>query len=199
MILASLFALVAALFASVGQGGGPGYVALMGLFGFAPDAIKPVALALTMLVAGIGVIRFHRAGLLVTRDWLPYAVLGVPCAVIGGTIALPPDTFRFVLAAILAAAALQMARSALRAAAMDQAAAPPPYAMAVPVGGVIGLAAGITGISTAEEIFPFAGGEPIFSQGKVVGAIGVTGTANADEAIAHAGALALDGKAPDGK
>ena len=52
---------------------------------------------------------------------------------------------------------------------------------------------------TAEEIFPFAGGEPIFFQGKVVGAIGVTGTANADEAVAHAGALALDGKAPDGK
>jgi glc operon protein GlcG len=59
--------------------------------------------------------------------------------------------------------------------------------------------AGITGITDAEEIFPFAGGEPIFFQGKVVGAIGVTGTANADEAIAHAGALALDGKAPGGK
>jgi len=59
--------------------------------------------------------------------------------------------------------------------------------------------AGITGITDAEEIFPFAGGEPIFFQGKVVGAIGVTGTANADEAIAHAGAIALDGKTPDGK
>ncbi len=60
-------------------------------------------------------------------------------------------------------------------------------------------AAGMTGIATAEEIFPFAGGEPIFAQGKVVGAIGVTGTADADEAVAHAGALALDGKTPDGK
>ena len=59
--------------------------------------------------------------------------------------------------------------------------------------------AGVTGITAADEIFPFAGGEPIFWQGKVVGAIGVTGTANADEAIAHAGAVALDGKAPDAK
>ena len=58
---------------------------------------------------------------------------------------------------------------------------------------------GITGITAAEEIFPFAGGEPIFFQGKVVGAIGVTGTANADEAVAHAGALALDGKMPGDK
>ena len=60
-------------------------------------------------------------------------------------------------------------------------------------------AAGQTGIAAAEEIFPFAGGEPIFAQGKVVGAIGVTGTVDADEAVAHAGALALDGKAPDAK
>jgi uncharacterized protein GlcG (DUF336 family) len=60
-------------------------------------------------------------------------------------------------------------------------------------------AAGITGIIAAEEIFPFGGGEPIFWQGKVVGGIGVTGGDGFDEAIAHAGALALDGKAPDGK
>jgi glc operon protein GlcG len=59
--------------------------------------------------------------------------------------------------------------------------------------------AGITGITAAEEIFPFAGGEPIFFQGKVVGAIGVTGTANADEDVAHAGALSLDGKMPGAK
>jgi hypothetical protein len=146
MILTFLFALVAVLFASVGQGGAPGYVAIMGLFGFAPHAIKPVALALTMLVAGIGVFRFWRMGLLVTRDWLPFAVLGVPCAVVGGMINLPADSFRIVLAVILAAAAFQMARSGLRAAAMDEAAVPPPIAVAVPVGGVVGLAAGITGI-----------------------------------------------------
>ena len=59
--------------------------------------------------------------------------------------------------------------------------------------------AGITGITAADEIFPFGGGEPIFWQGKVVGAIGVTGTVGFDQAIAEAGSLALDGKAPGGK
>jgi uncharacterized protein GlcG (DUF336 family) len=59
--------------------------------------------------------------------------------------------------------------------------------------------AGITGITAADEIFPFGGGEPIFWQGKVVGAIGVTGTVGFDEAIAQAGSLALDGKAPGAK
>ena len=59
--------------------------------------------------------------------------------------------------------------------------------------------AGITGITAAEEIFPFAGGEPIFAGGKVVGAIGVTGTVGFDEDIARAGSLAIDGKAPGAK
>ena len=59
--------------------------------------------------------------------------------------------------------------------------------------------AGITGITAADEIFPFGGGEPIFWQGKVVGAIGVTGTVGFDQAIADAGSQALDGKKPDGK
>lgn len=59
--------------------------------------------------------------------------------------------------------------------------------------------AGMIGITSAEEIYPFGGGEPIFFQGKVVGAIGVTGTTGLDGDIAKAGSLALDGKLPDGK
>jgi hypothetical protein len=38
-------AVVAILYSAVGQAGGTGYVALMGLAGFAPGAIKPTALA----------------------------------------------------------------------------------------------------------------------------------------------------------
>jgi uncharacterized membrane protein YfcA len=148
MILAALFALVAILFASVGQGGAPGYVAIMSLFGFAPAVVRPVALALTMLVAAIGIARFRQAGLLVTRDWLPFTILSIPCAVVGGLIALPPDSYRLVLAALLLAASAQMARAARRTAALDAAALdrPPSPALAVPLGGAIGLAAGITGI-----------------------------------------------------
>ena len=59
--------------------------------------------------------------------------------------------------------------------------------------------AGITGITAAEERFPFGGGEPIFWQGKVIGGIGITGTVGFDEMIAHAGSLALDGKLPNAK
>jgi uncharacterized membrane protein YfcA len=147
MILTACLALVAALFASVGQAGAPGYVAVMGMFGFAPAAIKATALALTTLVAAIGVFGFHRAGLLKTRDWAPMALLGVPGAVIGGLIDLPVMAFRIVMTIILLAAGAQMAWAARMTAALDQRALDkPPLGPAIVCGGASGLLAGITGI-----------------------------------------------------
>jgi hypothetical protein len=57
-LLSPIFALVAILYAAVGQAGGTGYIAVMGLIGFAPNVIKPTALALNILVAAIGCARF---------------------------------------------------------------------------------------------------------------------------------------------
>ena len=147
LLLCLGFFLVALLFACVGQAGAPGYVAVMSFAGFAPGAIKPVALALTVLVSAIGVVRFVQTGLLKTRDWYPFAILGLPASVIGGLITLPPDIFRIAMIAILLVASFQLARSAGRTAALDEAAlAEPPLLPAVLAGGVIGLAAGATGI-----------------------------------------------------
>ncbi len=145
--LSLCLAVIAALFAAVGQAGAPGYVAIMGLFGYGPAPIKVTALALTALVAAIGVIGFHRAGLLKTRDWLPFAILGLPLSVVGGLINLPPNIYRPVMVAILLAAGLQMAWAARMTAALDQRALEkPPLWPAILCGGISGLLAGITGI-----------------------------------------------------
>src|SRR5579884_3846984 len=145
LLLALCLALVAALFASVGQAGAPGYVAVMGMFGYAPAAIKATALALTTLVAAIGVFGFRRLGLLKARDWAPFALLGVPGAVIGGLIDLPAATFRIAMTIILLAAATQMAWAARMTAGLDERALDnPPFWPAVLCGGLSGLLAGIT-------------------------------------------------------
>ena len=147
MALTLCLAVVAILFASVGQAGAPGYVAVMGMFGYGPAAIKATALALTTLVAAIGVAGFHRAKILQARDWAPFAVLGVPCSVIGGLINLPVMTFRVAMTVILLAAGLQMAWAARMTAALDaRAMDKPPLWPAILCGGVSGLLAGITGI-----------------------------------------------------
>jgi uncharacterized protein len=145
--LSLCLAMIAALFASVGQAGGPGYVAIMGLFGYGPAVIKATALALTALVATIGVAGFHRAGLLKTRDWLPFAFLGLPLSIVGGLINLPPNIYRPVMALILLASGAQMAWAARMTAALDaRAQEKPPLWPAIVCGGVSGLLAGITGI-----------------------------------------------------
>ena len=47
---------VAFLYAAVGHGGASGYLALMVLFGFSPEYMKPTALLLNLFVAGIAFI-----------------------------------------------------------------------------------------------------------------------------------------------
>ena len=50
-------------------------------------------------------------------------------------------------------------------------------------------AAGMTALTAAAEIFPFGGGQPIVSNGRVIGAIGATG--GSDDEVAIAGAAAI--------
>lgn len=48
VLLATLFAVIAILYADVGQAGASGYLAVMALFGVAPVVMKPTALALNV-------------------------------------------------------------------------------------------------------------------------------------------------------
>jgi hypothetical protein len=154
-LLAAALGVTAALFAAIGQAGGAGYVAVLAVGGQAPDAIRPAALLLTLLVAAIGVLHFHRLKLLVWRDVWPFALLGIPGAVAGGMITLPPATYHVAVALLMLGAAAQMLRTARGAAAHDaEALAAPPLLPAIVSGGAIGLAAGITGIGGGIFIMP---------------------------------------------
>ena len=53
-----LLLLVAFLYASVGHGGASGYLALMALYGFAPEVMKPTALLLNIFVASSAFISY---------------------------------------------------------------------------------------------------------------------------------------------
>lgn len=138
---------IALAYASVGQAGGTGYIAAMGLAGFAPDVIKPTALALNVLVAAIGLVRFASAGLLTWRTCYPFAILGAPFSLLGGAINLPPALYQPIVAVLLLAAAWQMIRSARSAAQSDEAApSHPPFLASLLAGGAIGFVSGMTGV-----------------------------------------------------
>jgi uncharacterized membrane protein YfcA len=93
LLLLALF-VVALLYASVGQAGGTGYVAVMGLAGFEPSVIKPTALALNILVSAIGCVGSWRRGTFTWRAAYPFAVLGLPFSILGGAIHLPQRLVR---------------------------------------------------------------------------------------------------------
>jgi uncharacterized protein len=140
-------AIVAAAYAAVGQGGATGYIAVMGLTGFAPDVIRPAALVLNMLASAIGTLQFSRAGMLMWRTFYPFALLGVPCSVLGGATHLPASVYHPVVGLLLLAAAWQMTRSArVVNGAEDTEISPPPLLPSILAGAAIGFVAGVTGI-----------------------------------------------------
>lgn len=146
-LLALVFAIVATLYASVGQAGGTGYIAILGLVGYGPEVIKPTALALNVLVAAIGCGRFAREGLLTWRSFYPFAILGAPFSVLGGASDLPRTLYQPVVGALLLLAAALMIRSARRAAELDLAASTePPFVPSLIAGGAVGYVSGLTGV-----------------------------------------------------
>jgi len=144
--LALVFLVVALVYASVGQAGASGYIAAMGLLGMAPLVMKTTALALNLLVAGIGTFQFWRMGLLSWRTAYPFAVLGFPFSLVGGAIQLPTRIYYPVVGLVLLLSAAQMFRSARKKSAdRPDPAVPPPFIPSLLVGAVIGFVSGTTG------------------------------------------------------
>ena len=79
-----LLFLVAFLYASVGHGGASGYLALMAIFGIAPDVMKPTALLLNLFVSLTSFIQFYRGGHFKWKIFLPFAIASIPMAFLGG-------------------------------------------------------------------------------------------------------------------
>jgi uncharacterized membrane protein YfcA len=144
LIIAILFFAGAALYASVGHAGASAYLAVMGLYSFAPSVMKPTALALNILVAAVATLKFYRAGLFSWRLFWPFAVASIPAAFIGGAMTLPTRSYKIVVGIVLLYAAVWMFRSSLRP--LQAAAHPSPLWAALVSGLVIGFLSGLTGV-----------------------------------------------------
>jgi hypothetical protein len=152
---------VALLYASVGHAGATGYIAVMTLFGLAPQAIRPTALVLNVLVASIATLQFFRAGHFRSRLFLPLAAASVPCAALGGAIELPTRTFEAVVGLVLFASAARILADARRRQALpgdDQpepvGERPLPVSALAALGGGIGLLSGLTGVGGGVFLTP---------------------------------------------
>lgn len=103
-----LLFVVAFLYASVGHGGASGYLALMALFGMAPEFMKPTALLLNLFVSLSAFILFFRGGHFKWKLFLPFALASIPMSFVGGVISLDADIYKRLLGLLLLIPVIRM-------------------------------------------------------------------------------------------
>jgi len=160
LTVAALLALIfiaAVLYSSVGHGGASGYLAAMALMGLAPAVMKPAALSMNVVVAGLVFVRLTKAGHFDWKaghfDWrlfLPFALGSIPQAAIGGVYTLTDHTYRILvgLALLVAAARLFLEQRDTRPRSR------PPVWLSIGVGAVLGLLSGLSGVGGGIYLSP---------------------------------------------
>jgi len=150
LILDLLIAGVSALYATAGQAGGTGFVAVMALASLPADEIRITALALNVVAAGYATVRLIMTG---GMNWPLLGTLlatSAPAAFLGGLIALGGNMAAAVTGILLlaACAALILRR--------HDAGEGPPIAkpVALVIGGATGFASGLSGIGGGVFLAP---------------------------------------------
>lgn len=156
LLLAALLFAVAVLYSSVGHAGASGYIASMTLLGFAPEQVRPTALALNLLVGGIGLFRWWRGGHVRWRNVLPFVLASAPTAFLSAQIRLPKESWSLLLGIVLLVAAIGVFRNATHAESEDAATQgrKVPWLPGLLVGASIGVLSGLTGTGGAIFLTP---------------------------------------------
>jgi uncharacterized protein len=111
-----LFFVAALLFTSVGHGGASGYLAVMGLLGFAPSLMRSTALSLNIAAASIALIIFYTRGTQdgslqvggFVRRLLPFLITSLPLSYLGGQLTVHGNVHKAIVGAVLLWAAWQL-------------------------------------------------------------------------------------------
>jgi uncharacterized membrane protein YfcA len=141
LVLAVLFALTAALYASVGFAGGSTYNALLALAGVDHRVFPAVALVCNLIVATGGTIRFACAGLVPWAKLWPLLLLSMPAAWVGGMLPVSKQLFLWLLGGSLLVASVLLFLQPER-----EAAERPRTLLGPLIAAPIGLLSGIVGI-----------------------------------------------------
>ncbi|MBZ0185787.1 MAG: sulfite exporter TauE/SafE family protein [Candidatus Obscuribacterales bacterium] len=153
-VFLSLIALIACLYSAVGHGGATGYLALMSVYGIAPEIMAGTALTLNCLTAGIALIAYQRAGYLSLKLTMPFIVISIPCAFLGAWLPLREAHYSLLLATVLILAAGRLFFYNKTATSCETFVKPPSFKVTVPVGAVLGFLSGAVGIGGGVFLSP---------------------------------------------
>ncbi len=138
-----LVVVVAFLYASVGHGGASGYLAIMALFSFAPQTMRPTALILNLFVSLIAFFQFYRNGFFQRKLFIPLIIGSIPAAFFGGMMSLDNNIYKKLLSIVLLIPAIRLAGFTFE---NKQSEMKPGNATLFFIGAIIGLISGMIGI-----------------------------------------------------
>lgn len=138
-----LLFIVAFLYAAVGHGGASGYLALMALFGMAPEFMKPTALLLNLFVSLTAFILFFRGGHFKWKIFWPFALSSIPFSFLGGMITLDALLYKKALGLLLL---IPVARLLFFPNTKDEQLKAPHFLISLLIGAFIGFLSGLIGI-----------------------------------------------------
>ncbi len=139
-----VFFVIALFYSSVGFGGGSSYLAVLSLVLTDLPTIRAVALLCNVAVVTGNCFIYWRAGSLNVGKALPFVLVSVPAAFVGGTLRLTEIAFFVTLGVVLMSSALLLVGQAER---LPATSAPRrSYLIPPALGGGIGLLSGVVGI-----------------------------------------------------
>ena len=146
VLLAILFLATAALYSSVGFGGGSTYLALL-LIGGIPYFIFPViALSCNIIVVSGNCFNYIRAGNLNLKLLIPYLIGSIPLAFIGGSLLIEKRLFEILLFLVLATAGSLLLLNFKSYDDKEENYIKIPIPVSISIGGVLGFISGVVGI-----------------------------------------------------
>lgn len=145
-ILALLFFITAALYASIGFGGGSTYSALLVLHGTDYRILPLIALVCNVLVVTGGVFRFWRSRQLSIKRMTPFLATSIPFAWLGGRLPVSEQVFVGLLGTALLLSGLHLAFSKTPETSESTRATSVPPWVNLATGASIGLISGLVGV-----------------------------------------------------
>ena len=146
LLLAILFLATAALYSSVGFGGGSTYLALLLIWGVPYFIFPVIALSCNIIVVSGNCFNYIRTGNLNLKLLLPYLIGSIPLAFIGGSLPIEKRLFEILLFLVLMAAGILLLLNFKSYDDKEENYRKIPIPVSILIGGVLGFISGIVGI-----------------------------------------------------
>ncbi len=108
LLIAAAMFVMAALYSTVGHGGGSGYLAILAIAAIAPEQMRPTALLLNVVVSSIATWKFVATGTFRKDLFVPLICASIPAAFLGGCVEIPSQIYKPIVGIVLLCAAIRL-------------------------------------------------------------------------------------------